>query len=303
MATPNIHLGESFLDRLVKDTYGVNSLGELNQDQMNELDSYIKTQDFNTKSSEFRTQDRNKFLGSMDLFMNKPDTPNALLYKQSLTTPNNTKYLIPRKTAPDPTPTPAPAADPVSSNPNPTPKLISGAEAQNLALAKKHGFQSLDAVKEFQTKMGLEATGELNQESLDRLLWYNTMKEKGYKEGSGSKGFYFNGSGYNYYYTNDKSKYDYTTLPKAFHLSDFAKQNNLTNKRVENGITYYRYDPTGAGDFYVDSRGNIYNTGTFGSIGIKLNDKSKFGSGQIQDQYNALRNKLSIYQKNGGIIK
>jgi hypothetical protein len=43
MATPNIHLGESFLDRLVKDTYGVNSLGDLSKDQMNELDSYMKT--------------------------------------------------------------------------------------------------------------------------------------------------------------------------------------------------------------------------------------------------------------------
>lgn len=299
MATPNIHLGESFLDRLVKDTYGVNSLGDLSKDQMNELDSYMKTQDFTTKSSAFRTQDRNKFQGSMDLFMNKPDTPNALLYKQSLTSPDNTKYLIPRKTTT--TPTPAPTA--VSETPKPTPKLISGTEAQNLALAKQHGFQSLDAVKEFQTKMGLDATGELNQDSLDRLLWYNTMKEKGYKEGSGSKGFYFNGSGYNYYYTTDKNKYDYTTLPKAFHLSDFAKQNNLTKKRVENGKTYYRYDPTGAGDFYVDAMGNIYNAGTFGSIGSKLTDQSKFGSGYVQDQYNELRNKLSIYQKNGGRIK
>lgn len=298
MATTNIYLGESFLDRLVKDTYGVKSLGDLNKDQMNELDSYMKTQDFTTKSSEFRTQDRNKFQGSMDLFMNNPDTPNALLYKQSLTKPDNTKHLIPRKTT---TSTQAPTS--VSDTPKAAPKLMSGTEAQNLALAKQHGFQSLDAVKEFQTKMGLDATGELNQDSLDRLLWYNTMKEKGYKEGSGSKGFYFNGSGYNYYYTNDKNKYDYTTLPKAFHLSDFAKQNNLTKKKVENGTTYYRYDPTGAGDFYVDSKGNIYNAGAFGSIGPKLNEQSKFGSGYVQDQYNELRKKLSMYQKNGGVIK
>ena len=296
MATTNIHLGESFLDRLVKDTYGVNSLGELNQDQMNELDSYMKTSDFTTKSSEFRTQDRNKFQGSMDLFMNKPYTPNALLYKQSLTNPNNTKYLIPRKTT-------TPTSPSVSNTPSPTPKLMSGTKAQNLSLAKQHGFQSLDAVKEFQTKMGLDATGELNQDTLDRLLWYNTMKEKGYKEGSGSKGFYFNGSGYNYYYTNDKNKYDYTTLPKAFHLSDFAKQNNLTKKKVENGTTYYRYNPTGVGDFYVDSKGNIYNAGAFGAIGPKLNAQSKFGSGYVQDQYNELRKKLSMYQKNGGVIK
>jgi hypothetical protein len=158
-------------------------------------------------------------------------------------------------------------------------------------------------VKEFQTKMGLDATGEVNQDVLDRLLWYNTMKEKGYKEGSGSNGFYFNGSGYNYYYTNDKNQYDYTTLPKAFHLSEFAKQNNLTKKRVENGMTYYRYDPTGIGDFYVDSRGNIYTAGAFGAIGSKLTDQSKFGNGYVQDEYKKLRNKLSIYQKNGGIIK
>jgi hypothetical protein len=126
MANKNIHLGESFLDRLIKDTYGVNSLGELNQDQMNELDAYLKTSDFNTKSSEFRTSDRKKFQGSMDIVMNKPDTPNALFYKESLTNPNNTKYLIPRKT----TAPPATQAPPSRSNtPKSTPKLISGTEA------------------------------------------------------------------------------------------------------------------------------------------------------------------------------
>jgi hypothetical protein len=50
MATPNTHLGESFLDRLVKDTYGKNSLGDLSNEQMNELDVYMKSDDFKTKS-------------------------------------------------------------------------------------------------------------------------------------------------------------------------------------------------------------------------------------------------------------
>ena len=97
MATPNIHLGESFLDRLVKDTYGKNSLGELSTEQMNELDAYMKSDDFKTKSATFRSSDRTKFEGSLDNFLGK-DTEKSRFYQNSLTNPDKTKYLIPKST-------------------------------------------------------------------------------------------------------------------------------------------------------------------------------------------------------------
>ena len=97
MATPNIHLGESFLDRLIKDTYGKNSLGELSTEQMNELDAYMKSDDFKTKSQNFRSKDKTKFEGSVDPFLNK-DTDKNKTYLQSQTNPDTTKYLIPRLT-------------------------------------------------------------------------------------------------------------------------------------------------------------------------------------------------------------
>ena len=97
MATPNIHLGESFLDRLVKDTYGKNSLGELSTEQMNELDAYMKSDDFKTKSQNFRSTDKTKFEGSVDRFLGK-DTEKSRFYQTALTNPDKIKYLIPKLT-------------------------------------------------------------------------------------------------------------------------------------------------------------------------------------------------------------
>ena len=97
MATPNTHLGESFLDRLIKDTYNKNSLGDLSTEQMNELDAYMKSDDFKTKSQNFRSTDRTKFEGSVDNFLGK-DTDKSKTYLQSQTNPDTTKYLIPRLT-------------------------------------------------------------------------------------------------------------------------------------------------------------------------------------------------------------
>lgn len=94
MATPNIHLGESFLDRLVKDTYGKNSLGELSTEQMNELDAYMKSDDFKTKSQSFRSTDRTKFEGSVDHSLDE-DTEKSRFYLNSLANPDTTKYIIP----------------------------------------------------------------------------------------------------------------------------------------------------------------------------------------------------------------
>ena len=95
MAEKKIHLGESFLDRLIKDTYNKNSLGELSTEQMNELDTYMKSDDFKTKSQNFRSADRTKFEGSVDHFLGK-DTDKSKTYLRSKTNPDTTKYLIPR---------------------------------------------------------------------------------------------------------------------------------------------------------------------------------------------------------------
>ena len=303
MATPNIHLGESFLDRLVKDTYNKNSLGELSADQMNELTAYMQSDDFKTKSSTFRSKDRSYFEGSVDYLLGK-DTQNKQAYLSHLANPRQTKYLIPQLTS-DGTNSVLKLGTGLQTTSTQSNKPINNESLQEshwLNLATDNGFSSLDDVKNFQKKVGLAETGQLDDESLARLQWYNTMKEKGYKEKTGDRGFYFNGSGYNYYYTNDKNKYDYTTLPQAFHLSDFAAQNNLTDKKIENGRSYYRYDPDGVGDFYVDQFGNIYNAGTAGSIGTQLNENSKFGSKTVEQQYYNLLEKIFPKKKQGGLL-
>lgn len=94
MAEKNIHLGESFLDRLIKDTYNKNSLGDLSTEQMNALDAYMKSDEFKTQSQNFRSTDRTKFEGSVDHSLGK-DTEKSRFYLNSLANPDTIKYIIP----------------------------------------------------------------------------------------------------------------------------------------------------------------------------------------------------------------
>ena len=89
-----------------------------------------------------------------------------------------------------------------------------------LKIANDNGFANLDEVKAFQKKVGLEETGQLDEQSLAKLNWYNYMKRLNYSENSlqnGQTAFSNNGT---IYYNNGRmqdpngvmSNYDYTTL-------------------------------------------------------------------------------------------
>ena len=89
-----------------------------------------------------------------------------------------------------------------------------------LKIASDNGFANLDEVKAFQKKVGLEETGQLNEESLAKLNWYNHMKGLNYSENSlknGQVSFFNDGT---IYYNNGRmqssngtmSNYDYKTL-------------------------------------------------------------------------------------------
>ena len=226
MATPNIHLGESFLGRLIQDTYGKNSLGELSTEQMNELDAYIKSDDFKTKSQNFRSTDKTKFEGSVDHFLGK-DTAKSKAYLQSLSNPDKTKYLIPRLTTTTPvtdrsnTHIAGTTVRPSVSGDSPETVIQEQPLTdQWLAVAKSNGFTSLDDVKAFQKKVGLDQTGQLDEPSLAKLAWYNHMKGLKYSENSlqdGQVSFFNDGKTY---YNNGRmqssngtmSNYDYKTL-------------------------------------------------------------------------------------------
>lgn len=224
MATPNIHLGESFLDRLIKDTYGKNSLGELSTEQMNELDAYMKSDDFKTKSQNFRSTDKTKFEGSVDHFLGK-DTEKSKTYLQSLSNPDQTKYLIPRSTTAttvtDPSNTTGSTVRP-SVDDGSTEKVVRKQPVTNqwLEIAKSNGFTSLDDVKAFQKKVGLDQTGQLDESALAKLAWYNHMKGLNYSEKPLQNGqVYFSNEGTSYFNNGrmqssngTMSDYDYKTL-------------------------------------------------------------------------------------------
>lgn len=52
-----------------------------------------------------------------------------------------------------------------------------------------------------------------------------------------------------------------------FNLSSFAKAAGLTESRVFDGRTFYRYDPDGVGDFWISEDGNIFNASIGGGLG------------------------------------
>lgn len=53
----------------------------------------------------------------------------------------------------------------------------------------------------------------------------------------------------------------------GFDLDTFAKQAGLSEKKVFDGNTYYRYDPDGLGDYWVSDNGSIYNSSVGGGLG------------------------------------
>ena len=59
-----------------------------------------------------------------------------------------------------------------------------------------------------------------------------------------------------------------TTKP-TFNFSGFGKKYNLKTETI-NGKKYLRYDPSGAGDFYIGEDGTVYVAGSFGIVGVPL---------------------------------
>ena len=153
----------------------------------------------------------------------------------------------------------APVA-PVAEHPEaPVPPLV----PNWLNIATENGFNNLDEVKAFQKKVGLEETGQLNEESLEKLKWYNHMKGLNYNEGSLNNGHvvFFNDDAT--YYNNGRmmssdgtmSDYDYKTLTQIqrqnvqqdspivtkenlMHHKNFRKHRRGTESVTINGTTY-----------------------------------------------------------------
>ena len=96
----------------------------------------------------------------------------------------------------------------------------------------------------------------------------------------------------------------------GFELDTFAKQAGLTEKKVYDGDTYYRYDPDGLGDYWVSSNGTIYNAAIGGGLGRLrsgvIDGNSMDGYRQLVTAINAAKEGQSVRRlgrmANGGTM-
>lgn len=157
------------------------------------------------------------------------------------------------------------------------------------------------------------------EEASKQQAWLNHMRGLGYTEVVRDDGTRHFVNGNTMYMNNGrmqvgntKMDYDYTTLTRTpvgsstFDLESWAKHNQLATKYFD-GKLYARYDPSGDGDFWVGTDGNVYESGLFGGLGHVI-DKSfqnaYYKPTSIRGKhFNDLSNLLKIpYNKQGGTM-
>lgn len=260
MENKNIHLGESFLDRLIKDTYNKNSLGDLSTEQMNELNAYIKSDDFKTKSQKFKSTDRTKFEGSMDYFFGK-NTEKSRFYQNSLANPDKTKYLIPRLT---------------------TGTIGTDDGSESTVVRTATGTQATGT-----TVTGTSTTSSTTGAAGAAGTTGTGAATTGTEAVSSTVGA-----------SNGTATVQSTRQkPQRFNFDQFASDQKLTDVETINGKKYVRYDPHGFGDFYVDQYGKIYIANLGGGVGKELTSVPiglNYGN-----QYKRLKELLTKYKQGG----
>lgn len=95
---------------------------------------------------------------------------------------------------------------------------------------------------------------------------------------------------------------DGTVRWDKFNFKNFGQDNNLTAQTID-GKQYYRYDPKGGGDFYVDTEGNIFKSGMFGALGDQIKSMSGHSGTNYENSYNDLYNKIHQNKNGGTMIK
>jgi peptidoglycan hydrolase-like protein with peptidoglycan-binding domain len=184
------------------------------------------------------------------------------------------------------TPTPPPPAnDPIKDD---------GQKPFNSAFwdgrAKEGGFADSAAVKQWQqehgSKYGIVADGKFGPKTKAAYEQFKRDYQHLVEEGI----------------DQNKSQDQQVQQATPFDLEEFKNKNNINGSiHTVNGNKYLRYDPNGAGDFYIDAFGNTYTAGLFGTLGRKIDpNNTELGYfGQLG--YDEL-NKLLTKHKQGGTM-
>lgn len=222
---PKIHLGESFVDQQAQKMFGTSDLKTLNKKQMKKLDAYLTSDEGRSAAAVFRQNDHKKFKDSLDQWK-LVSAHNSSIDQAAWRDYINKKYPLTQTIAGAGSAGAGSVAgggntEVVQTDPVQTTVVAKAKQDPDWeALATQHGFTSLDDVKAFQKKVGLEQTGQLDEPSLAKLAWYNHMKQLGYTEGSDQNGHSWFSNNNIVYYNNGRqqasdgtmSNYDYTTL-------------------------------------------------------------------------------------------
>lgn len=198
-------------------------------------------------------------------------------------------------------------------------------ESHWLSRAKQFGFNSIDEVKQWQSKQGLQVDGMFGPKSEQVWNQLNQQVSQGGQKSSdpfawaksqGLKGYTANGRDYYYhpkfgrifadgkvFNPNTKQLGEFnngevTWNQKQFNLDNFSRRFGDGTLIRRNNKRFFRYDPDGAGDYLVGEDGKIYEAGVHGVPGEIATDAA---TGRARRVLKDLQNKIQTsYMQQGG---
>ena len=245
------------------------------------LNRYMRSEAGKQAEADFARAESQKYMASVDAFLElgKQRRDKMFAVPTPITTPSLTSVASANK----------PSTSNVSIN-QPVSKSSSNESAAKLkpidwnAIAKNYGFVDSEAVKQWQKQNGLVADGKFGQKSLSvRNAQQSSSKVP--KSETSTATDSVNASA-------EEQPNPVPNIPQKetnqFNLQQFAQRNGLeiTN---QNGQEVVRWDPSGFGDFWIDSSGNIYDGGRTFDVTRKFNNPSGLGHVERKNRYEALQ--------------
>lgn len=190
-----------------------------------------------------------KYLSSMDAIVAHRK---AQMQNTASTFAANVKPALVPKAAPEAPQTPPPPAAPMK------PVVTPRSDAEWNRIAKENGFTDMAEVKAWQAANGLTADGKFGNTS--SAFFKQNSLGKYVRPGSE---------------VIEKQEVPVETPPQqvGFNLETYITDNGLNSKYFD-GKRYARVDPNGAGDFWVDDSGKIFESTLGGGLGKEISKSS-----------------------------
>lgn len=177
-------------------------------------------------------------------------------------------------------------------------------------VARNNGFKDVEEVKEYQKMLGVTVDGKWGKESEAAIQQYLALADKGWKQGTAEDGsIYFIDPTTNerVWATGRREAgqplQNEPKNTKVFNVNTFYSKHPKADIKQASGQQFYRYDPDGVGDWYVDQYGNIYEATWGGGIGNRVQRTHKYSSGLEAENFQDLVKLIKAsYIKQGGKV-